>query len=86
MGRREDPFELRVVTATDVIDATLDFDEYPHRYLFVQADTGLGVLPRAMARLLVAVEILEGESWELVNVLNRSGFYAVMRSPRRANG
>ncbi|WP_432994230.1 hypothetical protein [Dactylosporangium sp. CA-233914] len=34
---------------------------------------------QSMAHLLEAVEMLEDRSWELVNVLAKENFYAVMR-------
>jgi hypothetical protein len=85
MKRGEDPFEQRAVSSTDVLDRRVDLRDYPHRYLFVHADTSFSHTRQAMPRLLAAVEALEGQSWELVNIMALSNFYAVMRRPRRPN-
>jgi hypothetical protein len=39
-----------------------------------------------MPRLLAAIEVLEGEAWELVNILATESFYAVMRRSRHSDG
>ena len=85
MARREHPFELRNVSASDVLDGTLDFDAYPHRYVFVHAETGFGLAQHALPRLLAAVEVLEDQGWKLINVLGIHIFYAVMRRPGGAD-
>jgi len=81
MRRGVDPFEQRLVSSTDVLEGTVDLNTYPHRYLLVHADTGITASRQAMPRLLAAVEALEGQSWELVNILAKENFYAVMRRP-----
>ncbi|MEV4518192.1 hypothetical protein AB0K00_55710 [Dactylosporangium sp. NPDC049525] len=81
MRRGEDPFEQRLVSSADVLDGTVDLDDYPHRYLMIQADTGFSASRQAMPRLLAAIEALEDQEWTLVNILARDNFYAVMRRP-----
>jgi hypothetical protein len=79
MGRREDPAEMRRFSTADVLDGDIDLDAYPHRYVFLFADTALSKVRMGMPRLLEAIEVLEGQGWELVNVLAKENFYAVMR-------
>lgn len=86
MRRGEDPFEQRLVSSADVLDGTVDLDDYPHRYLLVHADGGFNASRQAMPRLLAAIEVLEGKAWELVNILAKENFYAVMRRPRHSDG
>jgi hypothetical protein len=81
MARGVDPFEQRLVFSADVLDGTVDLDAYPHRYLLVHADTGMSASRQAIPRLLAAIEVLEDQEWELVNVLARDTLYAIVRRP-----
>jgi hypothetical protein len=85
MWKREDPVEMRRFSASDVLDGHMNFRAYPHRYLFVYGHARGNQIRLAMPRLLAAVEALESQGWQLVNVLgNNGGFFAVMRNPRTA--
>jgi hypothetical protein len=79
MERREDAFKMRRFSAGDVLDGDIDLRDYPNRYLFLYADTALAKARLGMPRLLEAIEMLEGQGWDLVNVLAKDNFYAVMR-------
>ncbi|GAA2345671.1 hypothetical protein GCM10010170_032010 [Dactylosporangium salmoneum] len=64
------------MTTDDVLNGAIDLDSYPHRYL---ALVPVSTLRSPMGRLLEAVELLEDRSWELVNILAKENFYAVLR-------
>jgi hypothetical protein len=81
MRRQEDPSEMRRWSATEVLDGSAKLDDYPHRYVFVYADQTMKTFRNAMPRLLAAVEALEDHGWELVTILGKETFYAVMRRP-----
>ncbi|GAA0908887.1 hypothetical protein Vau01_043020 [Virgisporangium aurantiacum] len=73
---------MRRFSANDVLDGHINFRAYPHRYLFVYGDARGKENRFVMPRLLAAVEALESQAWELVNVLGNNGnFFAVMRRP-----
>jgi hypothetical protein len=79
MRRGNDPVETRWVATDDVFDDPAALDDYPHRYLAVYPNVRLREARQSMAVLLAAVELLESRSWELVNVLARDSFHAVLR-------
>jgi hypothetical protein len=70
---------MRRFSAGDVLEGDVDLRAYPHRYLFLCADTALARVRLGMPRLLEAIEMLEDQGWVLVNVLATDNFYAVMR-------
>ncbi|MEV4758890.1 hypothetical protein AB0J86_27860 [Micromonospora sp. NPDC049559] len=54
----------RTAIATDVLSGEVNLGAYPHRYLVLVAYRHIGGMPS----LLAAVEWLEAQSWELVNL------------------
>ena len=54
----------RRAIANDVLKGKVDLRAYPHRYLVLSAFRHSGDLPS----LLAAVEWLEAQSWEVVNM------------------
>lgn len=63
--------------ANDLLTGKVDLRAYPHRYLIVCAYRHVGGLPS----LFVAVDWLEAQLWELVNVFEAEslGHCALMR-------
>jgi hypothetical protein len=67
----------RHANASDVLAGKVDLRSYPHRYLILVAYRHFGGMPS----LLTAVEWLESQAWELVNIYadDTVPFNAVMR-------
>lgn len=67
----------RVALATDVLSGTVDLRMYPYRYVALGAFRHSGGLPA----LLTAVEWLEDQGWQLVNVFTDDAltFQALIR-------
>ncbi|MEU8112788.1 transcriptional regulator [Micromonospora sp. NPDC048947] len=69
MSAYESPEKIahsRMVSASAVLEHRIDLRGYPHRYLAVMSDRGIGI--QQVTHALVAAELLAMQGWRLMDI------------------